>query len=180
VTGMKIVDLYTDGACRGNPGPGGYGVVLIYGKHRKELSAGFRWTTNNRMELTALINALLTLKEPCRVEISSDSRYLLDAFRKEWIRKWKKNGWRTASRQPVLNRDLWQELDRLLMMHEPRYRWVKGHSLTPENNRCDQLAVAAANSQNLLIDEAYEAQKPFPGLGQGGLTHGAGADSPCS
>jgi ribonuclease HI len=177
---MKIVDLYTDGACRGNPGPGGYGVVLIYGKHRKELSAGFRWTTNNRMELTALINALLTLKEPCRVEISSDSRYLLDAFRKEWIRKWKKNGWRTASRQPVLNRDLWQELDRLLMMHEPRYRWVKGHSLTPENNRCDQLAVAAANSQNLLIDEAYEAQKPFPGLGQGGLTHGAGADFPCS
>ena len=132
------------------------------------------------MELTALIKALLTLKEPCRVEISSDSRYLLDAFRKEWIRKWKKNGWRTASRQPVLNRDLWQELDRLLMMHEPRYRWVKGHSLTPENNRCDQLAVAAANSQNLLIDEAYEAQKPFPGLGQGGLTHGAGADFPCS
>jgi ribonuclease HI len=177
VTGMKIVDLYTDGACRGNPGPGGYGVVLIYGKHRKELSAGFRWTTNNRMELTALINALLTLKEPCRVEISSDSKYLLDAFRKQWIRKWKKNGWRTASRQPVLNRDLWQELDRLLMMHESCYHWVKGHSLTPENNRCDQLAVAAANSQNLLIDEAYEAQKPFPGLGQGGLTHGPGADS---
>jgi ribonuclease HI len=174
---MKTVELYTDGACRGNPGPGGYGVVLIYGKHRRELSAGFRWTTNNRMELAALINGLLTLKEPCRVEIISDSSYLLDAFRKEWITKWKKNGWRTVSRQPVLNRDLWQELDRLMMTHEPHYRWVRGHSLTPENNRCDELAVAAANSRKLLIDEAYEAQKPFPGLGQGDLTHGAGADS---
>ena len=178
MTGMKTVDLYTDGACRGNPGPGGYGVVLIYGKHRKELSAGFRWTTNNRMELTALIKALLTLKEPCRVEIISDSKYLLDAFREEWIPKWRKNGWRTASRQPVLNRDLWQELDRLLATHEPHYRWVKGHSLTPENNRCDKLAVSAANSQDLLIDEAYEAQNPFPGVEQGGLTHDAATDSP--
>lgn len=178
MTGMKTVDLYTDGACRGNPGPGGYGVVLIYGKHRKELSAGFRWTTNNRMELTALIKALLTLKEPCRVEIISDSKYLLDACREEWIPKWKKNGWRTASRQPVLNRDLWQELDRLLATHEPHYRWVKGHSLTPENIRCDKLAVSAANSQNLLIDEAYEAQNPFPGVEQGDLTHDAGTDSP--
>jgi ribonuclease HI len=174
VTEMKMVDLYTDGACRGNPGPGGYGVVLIYGKHRKELSAGFRWTTNNRMELTALINALLALKEPCRVEIISDSKYLLDAFREQWIPKWKKNGWRTASRQPVLNRDLWQQLDRLLMSHEPRYRWVKGHSQSPENNRCDQLAVAAANSQNLFVDEAYEAQNPFPGE-RAGPPHGAGA-----
>jgi ribonuclease HI len=178
MTRMKIVNLYTDGACRGNPGPGGYGVVLIYGKHRKELSAGFRWTTNNRMELTALVNALLTLKEPCRVEITSDSRYLLDAFRKEWIPKWKKNGWRTVSRQPVLNRDLWQELDRLLSTHEPRYRWVKGHSLTPENNRCDELAVMAANSQNLLIDEAYEAQNPFPRGEKGDLTRGAGVENP--
>src|SRR6202162_3002040 len=97
---MKTVDLYTDGACRGNPGPGGYGVVLIYGAHRKELSADFRWTTNNRMELTALIKALLTLKEPCRVEINSDSKYLLDAFREEWIPKWKENGFKTTSAKP--------------------------------------------------------------------------------
>ena len=177
MTEMKTVELYTDGACKGNPGPGGYGVVLTYGPHRKELSAGFRWTTNNRMELTALIRGLLTLKEPCRVEIVSDSKYLLDALREEWIPNWKRNGWRTASRQPVLNRDLWQELDRLLAMHEPHYRWVKGHGVTLENNRCDKLAVAAANSENLLIDEAYEAQNPFPGVEQGGPAHGAGADT---
>ena len=161
VSGMKTVDLYTDGACRGNPGPGGYGLVLIYGAHRKELSAGFRWTTNNRMELTALIRALLILKEPCRVEIVSDSKYLLDALRGDWILKWKRNGWRTASRQPVRNRDLWQEVDRLSAVHERNYRWVKGHGLTPENNRCDELAVAAANSEHLLIDEAYETHNPF-------------------
>jgi ribonuclease HI len=164
VSGMKTVDLYTDGACRGNPGPGGYGLVLIYGAHRKELSAGFRWTTNNRMELTALIKGLLTLKQSCRVEIISDSKYLLDAFREKWIPKWKRNGWRTTSRQPVRNRDLWQELDRLLATHEPHYRWVKGHGRNSENNRCDELAVAAATSEHLLIDEAYEAQNPFPGV----------------
>ncbi len=173
---MKTVQLYIDGACKGNPGPGGCGVVLIYGAHRKELSAGFRWTTNNRMELTALVKALLTLKEPCRVEIVSDSKYLLDAFRKEWIPKWKRNGWRTASRQPVLNRDLWQELDELLTSHEPHYRWVKGHGLTPENNRCDELAVAAANSENLLIDEAYEAHNAFPGSKRGDPDHHAGGE----
>jgi len=165
---MKTVDLYTDGACRGNPGPGGYGVVLIYGKHRKELSAGFRWTTNNRMELTALIKALLTLKEPCRLRIFSDSKYLLDSLRGKWTLKWKKNGWRTASRQPVLNRDLWQELDRLLATHQPDYLWVKGHALNAENNRCDSLAVAAANSKHLLIDEAYEEQNPFSAVEPGG------------
>jgi ribonuclease HI len=173
VTRMKTVDLYTDGACRGNPGPGGYGVVLIYGKHRKELSAGFRWTTNNRMELTALIKALLTLKEPCRLRIFSDSKYLLDSLRGEWILKWKKNGWRTASRQPVLNRDLWQELDRLLATHEPEYLWVKGHALTAENNRCDILAVTAANSKQLLVDEGYEAQNPFSGAEPGGPARAA-------
>jgi ribonuclease HI len=161
---MKIVDLYTDGACRGNPGPGGYGAVLIYGRHRKELSAGFRWTTNNRMELTALVKGLQTLKERCRVEIISDSKYLLDALSKEWIPKWKRNGWQTVSRQPVLNRDLWQELDRLLASHEPHFRWVKGHSLTLENNRCDELAVGAANSENLLVDGNYESINPFPGV----------------
>jgi len=173
---MKSVKVYTDGACIGNPGPGGYGAVLIYGSHRKELSAGFRWTTNNRMELTALIKALLALKEPCRLEILSDSKYLLDACREAWIPKWKRNGWRTASRQPVLNRDLWQELDRLLAAHEPRYRWVKGHGVTPENNRCDELAVAAASSRYLLIDEAYEVQNPFRGVEQGGPTRGGSID----
>jgi ribonuclease HI len=174
VTRMKTVDLYTDGACKGNPGPGGYGLVLLYGKHRKELSAGFRWTTNNRMELTALIKALVTLKEPCRLQIFSDSKYLLDALRGEWILKWKRNGWRTLSRQPVLNRDLWQELDRLLATHEPDYLWVKGHALNAENNRCDSLAVAAANSEHLLVDEAYEAHNPFPGVEQGGPARDTG------
>ncbi len=109
------------------------------------------------MELIALIKALLALKEPCRVEIVSDSKYLLAAFRKKWIPKWKRNGWRTASRQPVLNRDLWQELDGLSATHKPHYRWVKGHCLTPENNRCDELAAAAANSESLLIDEGSNA-----------------------
>ena len=156
VTRMKTVDLYTDGACKGNPGPGGYGVVLIYGKHRKELSAGFRWTTNNRMELTALIKALIKLKEPCRLRIFSDSKYLLNGLKGEWVLKWKRNGWRTASRQPVLNRDLWQELDLLLATHEPEYLWVKGHALNAENNRCDTLAVAAAKPEHLLVDEGYE------------------------
>ena len=165
---MKTVNLYTDGACRGNPGPGGYGVVLIYGAHRKELSAGFRWTTNNRMELTALVKALQTVKEPCRLEIFSDSKYLLGALTEEWISKWKRNGWRTASRQTVLNRDLWQELDRLLATHEPHFRWVKGHALNSENNRCDELAVVAASSGNLLVDGAYEAQNPFPVAEKGG------------
>ena len=173
LTQMKTVDLYTDGACRGNPGPGGYGVVLIYGKHRKELSAGFRWTTNNRMELTALTKALLTLKEPCRLRIFSDSKYLLDSLRGKWTLKWKKNGWRTATRQPVLNRDLWQELDRLLPTHEPDYLWVKGHALNAENNRCDSLAAAAANSKHLLVDEAYEAQNPFSAVEPGGLARDA-------
>jgi ribonuclease HI len=182
VTRMKTVDLYTDGACKGNPGPGGYGAVLLYGKHRKELSGGFRRTTNNRMELTALIKALLTLKEPCRVRIFSDSKYLLDALRGEWILKWKRNGWRTATRQPVRNRDLWQELDRLLTSHEPDYRWVKGHALTAENNRCDSLAVAAANSEHLLVDEAYEAyevyeaQNQLPGFEHGGPNRDPGGE----
>jgi ribonuclease HI len=175
---MKTVNLYTDGACRGNPGPGGYGAVLIYRGHRKELSGGFRWTTNNRMELTALVKALVRLKEPCRVEIISDSSYLLDAFRDKWIKMWKRNGWKTVSRQPVLNRDLWQELDRLLAIHEPHYRWVKGHGRTPDNNRCDQLAVAAATLENLLIDEAYEAQNPFPGVTRVCRTHIDDASSP--
>jgi ribonuclease HI len=162
VTTMKTVTLYTDGACRGNPGPGGYGVVLVYGLRRKELSAGFRWTTNNRMELSALIGGLRALKEPCRLEIISDSKYLLEAFKQEWILKWKKNGWRTTSRQVVRNHDLWQELDRLMAAHQPHYQWVKGHAATPENNRCDELAVTAATSNILLIDEGYEAQNPFP------------------
>jgi ribonuclease HI len=161
---VKTVDLYTDGACRGNPGPGGYGVVLRYGAHRKELSAGFRWTTNNRMELTALIKGLLTLKQPCRVEIFSDSKYLLDACKKKWIAKWKSNGWTTISKQPVQNRDLWQELDQLLAKHQPHYHWVKGHGRNPDNNYCDKLAVAAATSEQLFIDKAYEAQNPFRGF----------------
>ena len=154
---MKRVTIYTDGACQGNPGPGGYGVVLIYGSARRELSAGYRCTTNNRMELTALTKALQALKAPCHVEIVSDSRYLLDALTEGWITKWRRNGWRTVTKQPVPNRDLWEELDRLLARHKPCYRWVKGHAATTENNRCDALAVAASRASGLLIDEMYEA-----------------------
>lgn len=137
-------------------------MVLIYGNARKELSAGYRCTTNNRMELTALTKALQALREPCQVEIISDSRYLLDALTQGWMAKWKRNGWRTVTKQPVRNRDLWEELDRLLARHETCHRWVKGHAATAENNRCDALAVAACRASALLVDEPYEAETASP------------------
>lgn len=157
----KSVTIYTDGACRGNPGPGGYGVILIYGAARKELSAGYRWTTNNRMELLALIVALQALKKPCRADIFSDSQYVLGAYTKKWIAKWKANGWQTSARQPVQNQDLWLQLDQALKSHEPTFHWVKGHAANPLNNRCDELATTAARRASLLVDEAYEALHPY-------------------
>lgn len=138
----KTVHLYTDGACSGNPGPGGWGAVLIYGEARKELSGGERDTTNNRMELTAAIRGLQALREPCRVILTSDSRYLVDAVTKGWLRSWQRRGWRKAGNDPVLNVDLWQQLLPLLEQHQVEFVWVKGHAGHPENECCDRMAVA--------------------------------------
>ena len=138
---MKKVNLYTDGACSGNPGPGGWGAILCYGASRKELSGGEAQTTNNRMELLAAIRGLQALKEPCQVTLTSDSRYLVDAISKGWVWGWQKKGWKRSGNAPVLNIDLWQELLPLLAKHQVEFVWVKGHAGHPENERCDQLAV---------------------------------------
>ncbi len=139
---MKTVTIYTDGACSGNPGPGGWGAILLYGGHRKELSGGAAHTTNNRMELTGVITALESLKEPCAVELYSDSKYVIDALEKGWARGWQARGWVKADKKPALNPDLWEQLLALCDRHEVRLHWVKGHAENEYNNRCDQLAVA--------------------------------------
>lgn len=139
---MKTVTIYTDGACSGNPGPGGWGAVLLYGEHRRELSGGEPQTTNNRMELTAVIRALSLLKEPCVVELWSDSRYVIDGLQKGWAKGWQKRGWVKSDKKPALNPDLWEQLLKLTGFHTLHYHWVKGHADTAENNRCDELAVA--------------------------------------
>ena len=136
---MKKVVIYTDGACSGNPGVGGWGALLLYGEHRKEIFGGEKETTNNRMELTAAIRALQSLKKPCFVEVHTDSNYLKDGIT-EWIQKWKKNGWRRADRKPVKNTDLWQELDDAIAMHKIEWNWVKGHSGNYGNECADSLA----------------------------------------
>ena len=138
---MKTVTIYTDGACSGNPGPGGWGAILEYMGHEKELSGGEKNTTNNRMELTAVIKALQALKEPCTVELYSDSKYVLDALQKGWAVSWRKKGWIKSDKKPALNPDLWDTVLNLVEMHDVRYHWVKGHASNPKNNRCDELAV---------------------------------------
>lgn len=138
---MKKVEIYTDGACSGNPGAGGYGAILIYGSFIKEISGGEPETTNNRMELTAVIKSLERLKEPCAVDLYSDSKYVIDGLRLGWAEQWKKNGWRKSNKKPALNPDLWDRLLYLVSMHEMNYNWVKGHSDNKYNNRCDELAV---------------------------------------
>ena len=140
---MKQVALYTDGACSGNPGPGGWGAILRYGEHERELSGGEEQTTNNRMELTAVIEGLSVLKEPCSVDITTDSRYVADAVLKGWLANWQRNGWRNAQKNPVPNRDLWERLISLLRQHEVQFHWVRGHNGHPFNERCDKLAVEA-------------------------------------
>lgn len=140
---MKKVELFTDGACSGNPGPGGWGAVLRFHGKEKELSGGDPQTTNNRMELTAVIEGLAALKEPCEVTLTSDSKYVLDALLKGWVYSWKENGWKKADKKPALNVDLWERLLALLEVHKVDYRWVHGHQGHPENERCDALAVAA-------------------------------------
>ena len=139
---MKTVTLYTDGACSGNPGPGGWGAILEFQGVEKELSGGEKETTNNRMELTAVIQGLSALKEPCIVELYSDSKYVIDGLSKGWAVSWRKNGWKKADKKPALNPDLWEKLLNLTEKHQLRYHWVKGHEENPKNNRCDELAVA--------------------------------------
>ena len=139
---MKTVTIYTGGACSGNPGPGGWGAILMYGAHKKELSGGEASTTNNRMELTAVIQALSLLKEPCIVDLWSDSKYVIDGLEKGWARGWKARGWKKADKKPALNPDLWEQLLALTDVHSLRYHWVKGHAENAFNNRCDELAVA--------------------------------------
>ena len=139
---MKTVTLYTDGACSGNPGPGGWAAILMFGQQKKELSGGEPSTTNNRMELTGVIEGLNALKEPCAVELYSDSKYVIDALEKGWARSWQKRGWVKSDKKPALNPDLWERLLALYDVHDVRLHWVKGHATNPYNNRCDELAVA--------------------------------------
>lgn len=153
---MSKVTLFTDGSCLGNPGPGGYGAVLSYGDHRKELAQGYRLTTNNRMELLAVIEGLSILTRSCDVELYTDSKYVQQAITKNWLKNWQKNGWKTAAKKPVKNQDLWRRLMPLLEKHAVEFNWVKGHSGHPENERCDELARNAASGRDLLEDPEYK------------------------
>jgi len=153
---MKEIDIYTDGACSGNPGKGGYGAVLLYKEHRKELSQGYKLTTNNRMEMLAVIKALETLKEKCKVNLYSDSKYVVDAITKGWVKKWKRNNWKRNKKDKALNVDLWEKMLDVLNKHEVKFIWVKGHADNIENERCDFLAREAILNENLINDENYK------------------------
>lgn len=142
---MKQIEIFTDGACQGNPGPGGWGAILRYNGYEKEISGGEKHTTNNRMELTAVISALKLLKEPCTVKLYSDSQYVCNAVKKGWAEKWRSNGWMRNKKEPALNPELWEELLRLCEIHKVEFIWLKGHAGHPENERCDRLAVAQAS-----------------------------------
>ena len=149
---MKKVQIYTDGACSGNPGPGGYGVILKSNGKEKILSKGYKNTTNNRMELRAVIAGLSALKERCKVQIFSDSKYIIDAVNNGWAFRWKKNGWKRNKKEYALNPDLWDNLLDLISQHETEFIWIKGHAGHDENERCDKLAVAASAQSDLAID----------------------------
>ncbi|WP_371185999.1 ribonuclease HI [Thalassotalea maritima] len=155
----KHVEIYTDGSCLGNPGPGGYGAILIYKGsdkvHRKEISQGYQRTTNNRMEMLACVKALSALTEPCHIALTTDSQYVRQGIT-SWIHNWVKNNWRTASKQPVKNVDLWQALHAQTQKHKVDWHWVKGHSGHPENERCDELARTAAEGNDLQVDVGYK------------------------
>ncbi|GAC32716.1 ribonuclease HI [Paraglaciecola polaris] len=153
---MKHLEIYTDGSCLGNPGPGGYGAVLVFGQHSKELSQGFIHTTNNRMELLATIEALASLTETCKVDLTTDSQYVKNGIN-QWIKNWRKNGWRTSDKKPVKNVDLWKRLDEQVNQHQVEWHWVKGHSGHPMNERCDVLARDAASGKDLLPDSGFQA-----------------------
>ncbi len=152
---MKTVEIYTDGACSGNPGKGGYGVILKYNETEKEFSEGFSHTTNNRMELMAVITGLKLLKYPCDVKLYSDSKYVVDSISKGWVYSWQKKGWKKSDGKPALNSDLWQQLLPLMKIHNVELIWVKGHDGHPENERCDKLAVTAYSSDDLSDDEGF-------------------------
>ncbi len=156
---MALITIYTDGACSGNPGPGGYGTVLKQGPHRKELFEGFKLTTNNRMEMLAVIKGLEALKyENSDVKIYSDSKYIVDAVNKGWARKWRANGWRRNKKEMAKNPDLWARLLDLIEKHNVEFHWVRGHAGNPENERCDELAVAASQGVTLLEDTEFIKQ----------------------
>lgn len=157
---LKEVTIYTDGACVGNPGPGGYGVVLIYGEHRKELSGGFQLTTNNRMEMMAAIIGLEALKFKCRATVYSDSKYLVDAIEQGWAKKWQANSWKRNKKEKAKNPDLWKQLLDLCDLHQVKFSWVKGHAGNLENENCDRLAVLAAQQEDLPCDRGYDTEKP--------------------
>ena len=153
---LKEVTIYTDGACQGNPGPGGFGVVLLYQGHRRELSGGFRRTTNNRMELRAAVEGLSSLKEKCKVTLHTDSEYVANAINQGWALRWQKNGWMRNKKDKAVNPDLWEKLLQQCGQQEVRFVWVRGHAGNPENERCDQLAVEAGAQPNLPADVIYE------------------------
>ncbi len=165
---MKHVILYTDGSALGNPGPGGYGALLIYGKHRKEVSAGFECTTNNRMEIWAAIAGLEALKEPCAVTIHSDSKYVVNAMGQGWVDGWRNRGWK-RKKGPLKNGDLWRRLYDLAQTHEITWKWVKGHAGDPHNERCDRLAVGAAKSRDLAVDQGFADGEDEASAGDGDL-----------
>jgi ribonuclease HI len=152
---LKTVTIYTDGAAKGNPGPGGFGTLLVHNGSNKELSGGFSRTTNNRMELLAAITGLEALTAPCKVSLHSDSRYLVDAMTKGWLRGWKARGWSRANKQVLKNTDLWKRLDAATAPHEVSWHWVKGHAGHTENERCDSLADGAARGANLPPDQGF-------------------------
>jgi len=159
------VELYTDGACKGNPGPGGYGAVLLFGDRRKELSGGYRKTTNNRMELLACIEGLRSLKRPCNVVLTSDSTYVVNAIEKGWAKRWRSNHWKLSPSKTAKNSDLWKDLLDLCAEHSVSFKWVKGHSGHPENERCDELAAAVSEKKELPADKVFETVAiPEPGL----------------
>jgi ribonuclease HI len=155
---IKYVTIYTDGACLGNPGPGGYGVILLYQGHRRELSGGYRKTTNNRMEIMAAIVGLTALRGKCRATLYSDSEYLVKPMSRGWAKRWRTKGWKRNKREKALNPDLWERLLQLCEHYEVQFSWVKGHAGTPENIRCDELAIQAAQQPNLPVDEGYISQ----------------------
>lgn len=157
---MQEVQIFSDGAARGNPGNGGFGALLRFTDakgtvHERELSQGYEMTTNNRMELLGVIRAFQELKRPCKVVVQTDSKYIVDAFNKDWIAGWKRRGWKNAKKDPVANRDLWEELLAAIEGHEVSFTWIKGHAGHAENERCDELATTAADGNALIVDEGY-------------------------
>ncbi len=161
----SVIQIYTDGACKGNPGPGGYGVVLIAGDRTRELSGGFRKTTNNRMELLACIEGLRSLRRPSAVVLTSDSKYVVNAMVKGWAKRWRSKGWMLSPSKHAKNPDLWEQLLNLCEDHKVEFKWVKGHNDHPENERCDALAVAASNGKELPPDLGFEV----PAIPEGDL-----------